>query len=63
MERPMANGADPLMSDLRPSQTPWTTNTRMNVIRASMRTPWPADRDAAMPVTPNGPTYSDGVAA
>ena len=63
IESPTANGTDPLTSDRRPSQTPWTTNTRMNVIRASIRTPWPADNWSATAVTPKDPTNSDGVAA
>lgn len=38
IERPMANGTDPFTSDRRLSLTPCTTNTSMNVMRASMRT-------------------------
>lgn len=34
IDNPMANGADPLTSLRRSSQTPWTTNTKMNVINA-----------------------------
>lgn len=39
IESPIANGADPLISARRSSQTPWTTNTNKNVINASMMTP------------------------
>lgn len=34
MDNPIANGADPLISVRRSSQTPCTTNTKMNVIKA-----------------------------
>lgn len=37
IDRPMANGADPLMSLRRSSQTPCTTNTKMNVINAAQK--------------------------
>lgn len=63
MESPTARGTEPFTSDRRPSQTPCTTKTRMNVMRASIRTPWPADNDGAIAVTPRLPTTSSGVAA
>lgn len=56
MERPTASGTEPLISDRRPSHTPWTTKTRMNVMSASIKTPWPADNEPCNPVTPKPPT-------
>lgn len=40
IDNPMANGAEPLMSLRRSSQTPCTTKTSKNVIKASTTTPW-----------------------
>lgn len=37
IDRPMANGAEPLMSLRRSSQTPCTTNTKINVIKAEKK--------------------------
>ena len=63
IERPMANGTDPFTSDRRLSETPCTTNTRINVMRASIRTAWPRVNDDAGEVTPKFPIKLSGVAA
>lgn len=39
IDKPMANGAEPFTSERRSSHTPCTTNTRINVISASITTP------------------------
>lgn len=63
IERPMAKGTDPFTSDRRLSLTPCTTNTSINVMRASMRTAWPRVSDEAGIVTPKFPIKVSGVAA
>lgn len=53
IDSPIANGADPLISERRSSHTPWTTNTNMNVINASIRTPWISSTPVANAEFPN----------
>lgn len=55
IERPIANGADPLTSERRSSQTPCTTKTNMNVISASIMTPWIGSKFLFNKVFPNTP--------
>lgn len=62
IERPIARGAEPLTSVRRESQTPWTTKTRINVIRASTRTPWPAVTPTPREDVPSPPMNATGTA-
>lgn len=63
IDNPMANGAEPLMSERRSSQTPCTTNTNINVINASMITAWIGSRAGFNVVLPKLlPKMMSGVA-
>lgn len=62
MERPIASGAEPLISVRRASHTPWTTNTRMNVINASTKTPWPVVTPTPSDDVPSPPINCVGTA-
>lgn len=63
IDNPIAKGTDPLMSDRRSSQTPCTTKTNKNVMRASIITPWYGLTSCPKFDTPKPPTYGAGVAS
>lgn len=62
IERPTDSGTALLLSVRRGSLTPCTTKTRINVIKASIITPWATVIKGFTAVTPKLPTSSVGVA-
>lgn len=61
MHRPIAKGAEPLISFLRESLTACTTKTNRKVNTASTRNPCPAVTFGAKFVSPSLPSNSVGV--
>lgn len=55
IDKPIANGAEPLISERRSSHTPCTTNTNMYVINASIITAWIGSNDGFNVVLPKLP--------